>query len=232
MRNVFDQYTQPENRVTHALVTALAEDQKLLRAFVRRVLGISAPKGKLHIIEQRKPGEPELSEVETERRGLPDAWIYNDDETWCLLIESKVAAPLKNDQLHRHLQTAVRHGFEKANLLAIDVIKPRVPLPDGVKFLSWQDVYTWLTVKARESSWARRVTQYLEVAESRLSEEGYLKEGTLTTFSGISIRADEPYNYLEAKRVLKLAMEELRKSKPLIRELRMNPKLGGRPGIT
>ena len=115
MRNVFDQYTQPENRITHALVTALAEDPKLLRAFVRWITGVSAPAGKLHIVEQRLPGEPdEHSEVDAARRGLPDAWIYND-ESWCLLIESKIAATLKNDQLHRHQKTAVRRGFEKVN---------------------------------------------------------------------------------------------------------------------
>src|SRR3972149_4420521 len=137
MRNVFDQYTQPENRITHALVTALAEDQKLLRAFVRWVTGVSAPTGKLHIVEQRLPGDPELSEGDTARRGLPDACIYNDD-SWCLLIESKIAATLKNEQLNRHQQTAVRRGFERVNLLALDVIEPRSILPAGVVFRRWQ----------------------------------------------------------------------------------------------
>jgi len=232
MRNVFDQYTQPENRITHALVTALAEDQKLLRAFVRWVTGVSAPAGKLHIVEQRLPGEPdEHSEVDAARRGLPDAWIYNDD-TWCLLIESKIAATLKNDQLLRHQKTAVRRGFERVNLLALDVIEPRNSLPAGVVFRRWQDVYTWLAGKERESDWAGRVVQYLEVADNRWAEEGYLKEGTLTTFSGIPFHADEPYNYLEAKRVLKLAMEELRNKKVLVREIGMDPKLGGRSSIT
>lgn len=124
MRNVFDQYTQPENRITHALVTALAEEPKLLRAFVLWATGQPAPAGKLHIVEQRLPGEPEVAEAEAERRGLPDAWIYSDD-AWCLLIESKVASPLVNDQLRRHRQTAIRRGFENITLLALDVTKPR-----------------------------------------------------------------------------------------------------------
>ena len=237
MRNVFDQYTQPENRITHALVTALAEDQKLLRAFVRWITGVSAPAGKLNIVEQRLPGEAELAEEDAARLGLPDAWIYNDD-TWCLLIESKIAAKLSNDQLRRHQQTAVRRGFKRVNLLALDVIEPRSSLPSGVVFQRWQNVYTWLTKytlqakKPHESEWARRVTQYLEIAENRWPKEKYLKEGSLTTFSGIPIRSDEPYNYLEAKRVLKLAMDVLRKDKTLVRDLGMNQKLGGRPSIT
>ena len=34
MRNIFDQYSHPENRLTHALASCLAEDRKLLRRFV------------------------------------------------------------------------------------------------------------------------------------------------------------------------------------------------------
>jgi hypothetical protein len=231
VRNVFDQYTQRENRVTHALVTALEEDAKLLRDFVRWATGQPIPVGKLHIVEQRLPGEPEPSEEDAMRRGLPDAWIYNDD-SWCLLIESKIAATLKNDQLKRHIQTAGKRGFERVNLLAIDVVEPNKPLPDGVMFRRWQDVYTWLASKAGESKWAGRVAQYLEVADNSWPEEGYLKEGSLTTFSGIPFHSDEPYNYLEAKRVLKLAMEELRKNKKLVKEVGMDPNLSGRSSIT
>lgn len=232
MRNVFDQYSQPENRITHALVTSLAEDQKLLRAFVRWVTGVAAPDGKLHIVEQRIPGSGELSEAESESRGLPDAWIYNADETWCLLIESKVAAPLKNDQLRRHLNTAARRGFKAVNLLAIDTISPSRSLLNEVIFLRWQDIYSWLNDRVRESDWARKVTQYLEVSERRLSEEGYLKEGSLTKFSGIPFHSDEPYSYLEAKRILKLALDELRKIKELEQSVGMDPKKIGRPSIT
>jgi hypothetical protein len=34
MRNLFDQYTHPENRLTHALVSSIAQDQYLLREFI------------------------------------------------------------------------------------------------------------------------------------------------------------------------------------------------------
>jgi hypothetical protein len=231
MRNVFDQYTQRENRITHALVTALGEDPKLLRDFVRWTTGRTAPTRKLHIVEQRLPGEPELTEEDAERRGLPDAWIYSDN-AWCLLIESKIAASLTKDQLRRHRQTAMRRGFEEITVLALDVSEPRGTLPDGVVFRQWQDIYGWLSKQARKSEWAVKVARYLEVAESRWPEEGYLKEGTLTTFSGIPFGVNEPYNYLEAKRVLKLAMDRLRKNKALVREVGMDPTLGGRGSIT
>jgi hypothetical protein len=57
LRNIFDQYSQPENRVTHALMTALNEDRKLLTLFLR-----SSDARKLCVLEQQYPGEEEPSE--------------------------------------------------------------------------------------------------------------------------------------------------------------------------
>ena len=34
MRNLFDQYDQPENRLSHALAVCLHEDRTLLRGFL------------------------------------------------------------------------------------------------------------------------------------------------------------------------------------------------------
>lgn len=130
MRNIFDQYSQPENRLTHALVCALGEDNGLLRQFVRWASGKTAPKT-IKIIEQQLPGEIEVSEEESEKRGLPDAWIF-DDDSWSLLIESKISSPLKNDQLRRHYNTAHSRGYEDVLVLAIDVIKPTGKLPEYV----------------------------------------------------------------------------------------------------
>ena len=88
MRNIFDQYSQPENRVTHALVSALHEDSNLLRAFLADIANCSPPKAKdsIEICEQTYPGEIEAAEEETERRGIPDAWI-TAGEDWCLVLE-------------------------------------------------------------------------------------------------------------------------------------------------
>jgi hypothetical protein len=232
LRNIFDQYSQPENRLTHALACCLSEDRKLLRQFIRWVTGTPANRSSaLEIIEQRIPGELDVSEDEAERRGLPDAWIH-DNESWCLLIESKVAASLNNDQLRRHHRTAERCGFEDITVLAIDVSPPKQKLPNGVIYRKWSDIYQWFVDHSSGSDWARRMSQYLEVAESKLSEDGYLKEGTLTVFSGIPFDDKEPYTYHEAKRVLKLAMEELRARKDLVLGIGMKPKGTGRGAIT
>ena len=230
MRNIFDQYSQQENRLTHALMCALTEDKKLLQYFIRWITGKAAPKN-IEIIEQGLPGEPELDEDESEKRGLPDAWIFNDNN-WSLLIESKISAPLKNDQLHRHYSTALRRGFDDITLLAIDAVKPKSNLPAYVIFRRWSEIYTWLCVQSNYSHWALKTARFIEVAESKWSAEGYLKEGALTVFSGIPFSDDNPYNYPEAKRLLKLALDELGARKDLVRELGMDPQSLGRGAIT
>ena len=98
MRNVFDQYNQPENRLSHALAVCLNEDRRLLREFMRWI-GVAPPVAatRLLIVEQSLPGDRPESEEEADRRGLPDIVIH-DGEEWCLLIESKVQATLTEDQ--------------------------------------------------------------------------------------------------------------------------------------
>ncbi|MDH4327033.1 MAG: PD-(D/E)XK nuclease family protein [Nitrospira sp.] len=232
MRNVFDQYTQPENRLTHALVSALSEDRRLLRLFVRwatrQRIGRTVP---LEIIEQSLPGERVAAETDAEKRGLPDACIYRNND-WVLLIESKVASPLRTEQLQRHFRTASRRGFQIITLLVIDVDGTDLALPDGTILRKWSEIYAWLIAQSSRSDWAKRAADYFVIAENRLVEEGYLKEGTLTTFSGIPFRKGEPYNYPEAKRLIRLAMDELRKNRALICELGMNPRGTGRGSIT
>src|SRR5215211_795906 len=67
LRNIFDQYSQPENRVTHALMTALDQDRRLLSLFLRELLEVEPPgqPETLSVLEQGYPGE-------AEQRGIPD----------------------------------------------------------------------------------------------------------------------------------------------------------------
>jgi len=195
---------------------------------VKWITGDPPPK-RLKIVEQQLPGEYELSEPEYEERGLPDAWIHDDDE-WSLLVESKVAAPLSLDQLKRHYRTAKRRGFQNVTLLAIDVTAPKMKLPGYVVFRSWREIYSWLSLQSKSSEWAVRALKYLEVAERKWPADGYLREGTLTKFSGIRFDENDPYSYGEAKRLIRLMMEELRRHselKPLI-----NARAAGRGAIT
>ena len=231
MRNLFDQYSQPENRVTHALATALHEEPKLVRSFLRRVAGADPPpRAPLVVLEQRLPGESE-PDGDDERAGLPDLWIHDRAETWSLLVECKVAAGLTADQVRRHRRTAERRGFERLELLTITARPPRARLPRDVRSVLWTEVFTWARRHHAADPWARRLTDYLQIAERKMSDDGYLQEGSLTTFTGVPFGDDAPYHYGEAKRVLKLMMGEL-KQRPDLRPLGLRAKAQGRPAIT
>lgn len=127
VRNLFDPYSQAENRLTHALAVCLNEDRRLLGRFLRRV-GVSstvAP-GALRIVVQRLPGDPPEADDEAGGMGLPDIVIH-DDESWCLVVESKVMSALRWDQLDRHRRTLKRRGFERGRMLVLARDRVNVP---------------------------------------------------------------------------------------------------------
>jgi len=229
MRSIFDQYDAPENRLTHALGCCLERDRRLLRAFIRWATGRGQlPGGELAVLEQQVPGTP-VAAGENEEAGLPDLWIH-DPDTWSLVVESKVKAKISPAQLHRHRRTAQRNGFTDITLL---VIAPRIPAHrmDHVVYHTWPQVYVWMRRQARNSEWAACMAEYMEIAEARMTAEGYLGDQPLTEFDGIPFGPDHPYAYREAKRVLELAMDELQK-RPDLKKLGMDPSGDRRPAIT
>lgn len=231
MRNVFDQYQQPENRLTHALASCLAEDPALCKNFVRWLLKDGPlPSGRLHVLEQQLPGDAPVGEDEAESRGLPDAWIH-DGQSWAMLVESKVSSAIKGEQLRRHLATALKRGFEQIQVVLISVKRPG-PLPRGVHPIEWRSVYTWAQRQAVKSSWAVRLVRYMEILETKMVADEYLKEGALTVFSGVPFTGENPYNYREAKRVLRLLMNALRERKELSSQLGIDRDAPGRTAIT
>ena len=82
MRNLFDQYEQPENRLTHALMTVLDQDRKLLAPFLRwiGVNDVSNPRS-LWLTEQQVPGILHEDADDIEHTGVPDAAVF-DDNGW------------------------------------------------------------------------------------------------------------------------------------------------------
>ncbi|MDB3856437.1 hypothetical protein N9284_02995 [Halieaceae bacterium] len=108
--------------------------------------------------------------------------------------------------------------------------KPKRKLPSYVIFRTWREIYGWLSDKSDGSEWALRALRYMEVAERKWPTEGYLKEGTLTEFSGIRFSESDPYSYSEAKRLIRLMMVEL-KQHPDLKGFIHN-KVEGRGAIT
>lgn len=230
MRNLFDQYQVPENRLTHALACCLSEDHWLLRRFVAWITDKQATKrARWKVVEQHVPGHPVADFDEEASFGLPDMWIH-DDEHWSLIVESKVASPVKADQLRRHLRTAERNGFDDVTLLVISPERPARKL-SGVMYRTWTEVFSWMRRRAGRSEWAVRFVDYIQITEERMAADGYLGDRALTEFDGIPFDESSPYSYREAKRTLHLLMSELRQRKDL-RKLGMDPEGEGRPAIT
>jgi len=184
------------------------------------------------VLEQSLPGErDDLTEEEAERRGLPDGCI-TDGDSWTLLIESKFAAKPTSEQLRRHVRTCERRGLEEVVGLLLTVHSAPPQLPGNVIAKQWSDVYTWLCRQCGRSWWARRCTEYMQVAEAKEAANTYLQEGKLTMFSGIPFGNGEAYAYGQAKRLLKLLREELCRDKRLSKNLRADLEASGRPAIT
>ena len=177
MRNLFDQYEQPENKLTHALVSTLQHDESLRRPFLRW-LGVANIPGKkaLRITEQEVPGQPEQTKVGKD--GLPDVFFYTADGDWAVVVEAKVQAKLTGGQVKRHLRTAERYGFISPTAVTITVTKPICKLPTGTISLTWQDVYQWMS-RRQESFWARTLVQYMQLFESKMLGKGYNIKGTI-----------------------------------------------------
>ena len=234
MRNVFDQYSQPENRITHALMTALNEDRQLLDAFLADVAQYvpGTKNDPLQISEQSYPGSiasSGMDEAEGEGRGIPDAWI-TAGEHWCLIIENKVLGAPSSDQLRRHLATARKLGFTRPKALLLTARQPGGRLPEGVEVVTWGSIYNWLSGQTPHGTWAHRLATYLEVMEARLTDSGQMETGSLTEFNGFRFGEGAAFSYLEGKRVLQLAVHELRKRADLA-GLGIDPGHSGRKAI-
>ena len=233
MRNIFDQYDQQENRLTHALICTLTNDKKLIPPFLRWLKCTNIPPLKnIHIGQQQSPGRE--AKVEKEGAGsIPDACFF-DDDGWALVIESKVQAGISkvNYQLRKHRRTAARYGYEKARVVLIAVDRPSRPLPNGMHYVPWKKVYRWFVKCSKMSDWAGRFVEYMQVFEANMINQDYNIKGTLTMFSGFHFDEEHPYTYHEGKRLIRLMGQEFRKNKDLVRKLGLDPEEQGRAKIT
>ncbi|WP_432799917.1 hypothetical protein [Poriferisphaera sp. WC338] len=237
MRNIFDQYDQPENKITHALMASIESDRDLLLKPFLNFMKIkpSQQLHSLHLDEQCVPGEMGLvdqdDEKESERRGLPDGCIY-DKNGWAVLFEVKVQAPVVVDQLVRHRNTAKKYGYEDTDVIVISVDKPGCKLPLWARWVAWQEIYQWFCQYRLKSVWANRFVQYLEIFESKMIARDYEVRGTMTIFSGFHFNDDQPYTYFQGKRLIKLLRQRLLTNKKLVSALDLDMHSRGRAAIT
>jgi len=229
MRNVFDQYDTPENRLTHALSVTLHEDKVFARRFLR-YCGIKPPERRIEITVSEQSSGRQSGQGRKRAPSIPDLAITAGDN-FCVLVESKVAAAVSLDQIRRHQTSAERSGFRSPKVILLTLTgRHRIRIP-GVVEQSWSSLYTLLGNEIRRP-WAKRLLDYMDILEAQMVAVGYLKHDKLTTFRGIPFGRDNPYDYREAKRLLGLAMDELRGDHKLIRRLKVDRANPGRSAIT
>ncbi len=235
MRNIFNQFQQPENRLTHAFACCLHHDKKLLKNFLIDLLNLSPPSiNCLSIIEQSLPGRfgngSEQSSVETgQENGLPDMIVF-DEEGWCVIIESKITSPICKDQIKRHIATLKRRGYSNPHLAVIAIKKPHDPIPNCT-VCTWSSIYKWISQFGHASFWAEELREYFEILEKTMTNAKQLTTGTITDFIGIPFDKRTPFSYLEGKRILKLMMERLKERKQFDPKLQVDYE-SGRGAIT
>lgn len=230
MRNIFDQFDGRENRLTHALVSALWRDRALCRDFLRSfVPDFSYDTSSLRLEEQTIPGEPQ-PRLPEERRGLPDA-VFWDQGNEVLAIEAKVTAPIALDQLRRHQRTLRRAGFRRVHGMAI-VVRPSSIRDPSWCVIDWIEVYRWLGPWRGHSAWAEELARYIEIVETQMADEEIDAGARLTDFSGIHFSDERPYSYHAAKLALRGLMDAVAADARALKEMGLAGRLIHRAAIT
>ncbi len=233
MRNVFDQYSQPENKLTHALCCTLSHDRSLLRPFLNWLGLRDIPAtDQLKVVQQHIPGRRADEELQQKTvAGLPDLMIHTDDG-WAVAFEAKVTSRLTVSQLNRHRTSVVKSGFDNPIIVAITVEPPSCVLPDGTLLVLWTDLHSWFSQRRTSSTWARSFLEYMELFEARADRDKYIIEGKLTMFDGLHFDEKTPFTYLSGKRLLKKLGDELQGSPDLQSSIGIDANGKRRPAIT
>ena len=229
---LYDQYSNDENRLTHALLHTIGSSQSLFSRFLKDIVGISSFSARetYEISTQKVPfqhGDNDAKDIES----IPDAWIVDGSSKLAIAIEVKDKKnSLRLNQLRGHANRII--DYQHQYLLAIT---PDLSEPDKIEELkrkertklnivwrSWDEVYRWLMELA-----GKRVTRNEKESFLVSSMQEYLeRRREVLGFQGIHFRS--VFNVSEAKDILNAEMEEL---KPTIQTLYKD--LGKRrPAIT
>ena len=162
---LYDQYSNDENRLTHALLHTIGSSPFLLSRFLKNIIGISynLSGGIFEISTQKAPnthGHNDQEKVES----IPDAWIINEQKGIGIAIEIKdVKNNIRISQLSKH--AARIHDYKKQYLLVItpdlkrpvkiDVLKRKKQKKLNIVWCSWDEIYRWLS-KLHKSQLSKR----------------------------------------------------------------------------
>ena len=136
LRNIFDQYSQEENHLTNSLLLVLDHNRNLLR-YILKTFKIDIRGKNVNLLSQVAPRTIE------ERSSIPDGYIYTDDYSFCIGIETKIKPnALRKDQILGHLKQLSQYERSILLVLTPDEDEPSIISSlkndhKNLKFISW-----------------------------------------------------------------------------------------------
>ena len=214
---LYDQYSNEENRLTHALLHTIGSSEYIFTEFIRNIVGIKSfyKSGIFEISTQKKPkGYGDKDKKPDQIKSVPDAWIINEKNDFGIAIEVKGKKnSLRIGQLKSHSKLV--NKYKNSFILSIT---PDNNLPKIVSDLKqdsemnvvpiwtpWGDIYRLFKTlfmntsnkNAKDSFLLKSILEYLE---GRMDVLG---------FQGIPFNKDNGYDNRIAKEILKNEMDEL-----------------------
>ena len=205
LNNIFDQYHVEENRLTNSFLQTLAQNDDLLKTFLRS-LNISLKRNSEIIISCQKKPFSTGDEIGSEKiESIPDGWLIIDENT-AVVFETKIS---KDSVILEQIESHVRKIRSYENkFLCLITPDSQLPIKESiingatVKWFSWRQIYELVT---RFTSTANGAGSFL-IKELK---EFLLMKNDLVGFQGISF-VDDQYNADEAKIILKNLINEIK----------------------
>ena len=211
LNSIYDQYTNDENRLTHALMHTIASSDKIFIAFLKNFLPIkSAYKSGIYEISTQKVPFNHGDDIDEKIESIPDGWIINEKNNFGIAIEVKDKSDnIRLDQLKSHCNRIKSYEHPYLVVITPDINKPsKLETFDNIDFQnleiiwkSWGEVYWWLKKirnKDSDDKDSFLITSLIEYLERRREVLG---------FQGIDF--ERGFNVDEAKIILKSEMDEL-----------------------
>lgn len=210
---IYDQYSNQENRLTHALIHTIGSSRWLFSKFLKDIVRVSElpARENYEISTQKVPfshGDREAEEIES----IPDAWIVDMSGNLGVAIEVKDKKnSLRLNQLRGHADRIA--DYRNRYLI---VITPDLRGPDKIEELrrekqtslnivwkSWDQVYSWLAQLAGKRLSGRPMEAFLISSMLEYLE----RRNDVLGFRGIKF--PHGFNVQDAKLILNSMMEEL-----------------------
>ena len=215
LRNIFDQYQMPENRVTNALLQTLQRDRRLLDSFLKKVIGRTIAKNEDIVFKAfKKPGADEdIKSSEEQTQSIPDGLILIGEET-AIAIESKIVkGAVRPEQLKSHLEEIPSYNEKYLCVITpddsspIEDLKARGEIDINSIWLSWREIYEMLG----DYKSPKNAEEFLQ---SQLKEFLYM-QNDLIGFCGFEKR-EEGYDFEKANNIIR---NLIRAIKPRVQEI-------------